>query len=495
MIETKRLKIVPLTIEEFRLLLLGTDKMEQALGLTPSSESMDEYTQMAMEYNYKEALKYPDNYIWYTSWQIILKSENKAIASACFKYRPDENGQVEIGYGTNLNYRNQAYMTEAVQELCKWALEQPGVKRVIAETDKANIASQRVLEKCGMVRYKVSNIGLWWHINNVWKDDMRIISVRENPEYKDIATKYLQSKWTSVWPVIYEDSISNSILATNPLPQWYLLEKGSKIIGCTGLITNDFISRMDLYPWICALYIDEGHRGYTFSSLLIDKAKDDAIKSGFKSIYLCTDHIGFYEKYEFNYMGQGYHPCNNESRIYGINLRHIPDYRIRVEEKKDYDEIYTLIKTAFETAKVKDGDEQDFAVNLRKSENYIPQLAFVAESEGKLIGHIMFTKTYVKQSDGSQYEGLLIAPLSVLQEYRNVGVGSALIKEGFKRAKDLGYKAVFLCGDPVYYHRFGFRSTASFGIKYIHDVPEQYIMTYELEQGALDNVTGSIDCQ
>ena len=171
------------------------------------------------------------------------------------------------------------------------------------------------------------------------------------------------------------------------------------------------------------------------------------------------------------------------------------NYNIRQETEKDFPEIYQLIKTAFETAKVKDGDEQDFAENLRKSENFIPQLALVAEDKNKLIGQIMLTKTYVSQPDGSQYEGLLIAPVSVLLEYRDQGVGSALIKEGIRRGEALGFKAVFLCGDPAYYHRFGFRSTASFDIKYIHDVPEQFIMAYEIENGALDNVYGTIDCQ
>lgn len=164
MIETNRLRIVPLTKEQFQLLLLGTDKMEQALGLTPSCESMDEYTQMAMEYNYVEALRYPDHYLWYTNWQIILKSENKAIGSACFKYKPNEYGQVEIGYGTNSDYRNYGYMTEAVIALSKWALQQSGVNSVIAETDKDNTASIRVLEKCGMIRHKITDTSLWWKL-------------------------------------------------------------------------------------------------------------------------------------------------------------------------------------------------------------------------------------------------------------------------------------------------------------------------------------------
>jgi len=171
------------------------------------------------------------------------------------------------------------------------------------------------------------------------------------------------------------------------------------------------------------------------------------------------------------------------------------NYIIRQETKKDISEIYTLIKTAFETAKVKDGDEQDFAENLRKGNCYIPQLALVAELEGKLIGHIMLTKTYVTRPDDSEYEGLLIAPVSVLFEYRDKGVGAALIGKGMELGKELGYKAVFLCGDPAYYHRFGFAPTTAFGIKYIHDIPEQFVMACELEKGALDNVTGTVSCQ
>lgn len=149
---------------------------------------------------------------------------------------------------------------------------------------------------------------------------MRIISIRENPNYRDVAIKYFQQSWKSVRPVIYEDAITHCINARNGLPQWYLLETEGEIIGCAGLITNDFISRGDLYPWVCAVFIEEGHRGNAYGSLLLDKAKSDAKKSGYEFLYLCTKHIGYYEKYGFTYIGQGYHPWGEESRIYEIEL-------------------------------------------------------------------------------------------------------------------------------------------------------------------------------
>lgn len=89
------------------------------------------------------------------------------------------------------------------------------------------------------------------------------------------------------------------------------------------------------------------------------------------------------------------------------------NFIVRQITKADYSTVYNLIKTAFETAEHRDGDEQDFAVNLRNGENYIPELDLVAEMEGSLIGHIMFTKTYVTKPDDSRYNTLLVAPLAV----------------------------------------------------------------------------------
>jgi len=167
------------------------------------------------------------------------------------------------------------------------------------------------------------------------------------------------------------------------------------------------------------------------------------------------------------------------------------NYDIRQEAEKDYNEIYSLIRTAFETAEVKDGDEQDFAVRLREDGNYIPQLALVADTGNGLIGHIMLTRTYLTNTDGSKTEVLLVAPLSVLLEYRDMGVGSALMKEGLCLAGKLGYRLVFLVGDPEYYKRFGFRSVSDFGIKNVNDIPDMYVLCLEIEEGILSGFEGA----
>jgi len=150
---------------------------------------------------------------------------------------------------------------------------------------------------------------------------MKIISVREEPSYAELATRYIQSKWASEDSMmVYEDCIAHCIDAQAPLPQWYLLMNHDEIIGCAGLVTNDFISRMDLYPWVCAVYIEESHRGNAYSALLLEQAKKDAKRHGFLQLYLCTDHIGLYERYGFSHIGTGYHPWGESSRIYAANL-------------------------------------------------------------------------------------------------------------------------------------------------------------------------------
>jgi predicted N-acetyltransferase YhbS len=165
---------------------------------------------------------------------------------------------------------------------------------------------------------------------------------------------------------------------------------------------------------------------------------------------------------------------------------------IRQEKPEDFSLIFYLVKTAFQTAKVTNGSEQDFVNRLRSSANYIPKLALVAEENDKLIGHIMLTKTDIV-NDSSKFETLLLAPISVALEHRNRGVGSELIKASSKLAEEMGYTSVFLVGDPAFYHRFGFKAAINFGIGHEPDIPNEYVMACELFPDALLEIGGTID--
>ena len=146
-------------------------------------------------------------------------------------------------------------------------------------------------------------------------DNINIIAVREHPEYLEQAVDYFSSKW-SVDRNIYQDSIANSLTTESPLPRWYLMMRDDQIIGSYGLITNDFISRQDLWPWLCGVYIEEAKRGKALGSCLLEHGRREAAKLEFPLLYLSTDHIGYYEKYGWQYIGQGYHVSGEEARMY-----------------------------------------------------------------------------------------------------------------------------------------------------------------------------------
>ena len=150
--------------------------------------------------------------------------------------------------------------------------------------------------------------------------NISIISVREHPEYLDRAVDYFASKW-GIDRKVYEDCIGNSIITESSLPRWYLMLKNEDIIGSYGLIANDFISRQDLWPWLAALYVEESERGSALGSRLLAHGRREAVKLGFSKLYLCTDHIGYYEKYGWRYIGDGFGVSGNAHRIYEIYIR------------------------------------------------------------------------------------------------------------------------------------------------------------------------------
>lgn len=167
------------------------------------------------------------------------------------------------------------------------------------------------------------------------------------------------------------------------------------------------------------------------------------------------------------------------------------DMIVRTERPEDYSEIYELVKIAFQTAKVSNGKEQDFVNYLRASKDYVSQLALVVEENSKIIGQIMFTTTFIRSGD-KKYQILLLAPVAVLVEHRGKGIGASLIIEGMKRAKDLGYQAVILVGDPAFYCRFGFKPTVDYGIRNTNNIPDEYVLACELIPSALAGIAGTI---
>lgn len=154
---------------------------------------------------------------------------------------------------------------------------------------------------------------------------------------------------------------------------------------------------------------------------------------------------------------------------------------IRKEEPKDYETIYSVVKDAFESAEHADGNEQDLVDALRKGEAFIPDLSLVAEIDGKIVGHIMFTRAAV---GGDTV--LALAPLSVLPEYQRKGIGISLIKAGHKIASELGYGYSVVLGSQRYYPKAGYLTADKFGIKPSFDVPNENFMACKIKENAPD---------
>ncbi|MFN4150808.1 MAG: GNAT family N-acetyltransferase [Candidatus Sericytochromatia bacterium] len=112
---------------------------------------------------------------------------------------------------------------------------------------------------------------------------------------------------------------------------------------------------------------------------------------------------------------------------------------IRQENEKDYSSVENLIKKVFENEEYSDHKEHFLVSRLRKSTSFIPELSLVAEYNGLIIGHILLTKLVIKNGDKS-FDSLALAPVSVRKEDQNKGVGSRLILESNKIAKNVGYE-------------------------------------------------------
>ena len=154
---------------------------------------------------------------------------------------------------------------------------------------------------------------------------------------------------------------------------------------------------------------------------------------------------------------------------------------IRDEKEGDRDSVYALNVSAFENP-----SEADLVDALRQQAR--PVVSLVAEENGEVVGHIMFSP--VSLSDHPNLKVMGLAPMAVLPVHQKTGIGSALVRAGLEQCRQLDYVGVVVLGHPEYYPRFGFSPSSQFGIDSEYDVPDEVFMAMELQPEALSGRTG-----
>lgn len=148
MIQTERLIILPLSYGQLEKYIRNDHSLDMELNLNTTSRIMSQELREALtETILPNVADTSKNYLFSTLWTIILKTQNKMAGDLCFVGEPNEEGEVEIGYGTYQEFQGKGYMTEAIRAMNEWAARQSDVKAIVASTEKTNAASFSVLQK------------------------------------------------------------------------------------------------------------------------------------------------------------------------------------------------------------------------------------------------------------------------------------------------------------------------------------------------------------
>jgi len=166
--------------------------------------------------------------------------------------------------------------------------------------------------------------------------------------------------------------------------------------------------------------------------------------------------------------------------------------KIRQEKTSDYKNVFQLIEKAFKNEAFTDHQEQFLVERLRKSNAFIPELSLVAEHEDELVGFILLTSIKIV-SDNKKFDALALAPVAVLPDFQNMGIGGKLILQAHTIAKEKGYKSVVLLGHEKYYPRFGYAIADKFGIQFPFEAPKENCMVIELIEDGLSGVNGVVE--
>ncbi|MCQ2550673.1 MAG: N-acetyltransferase [Clostridia bacterium] len=166
---------------------------------------------------------------------------------------------------------------------------------------------------------------------------------------------------------------------------------------------------------------------------------------------------------------------------------------IRLERKEEYLEVENLVRESFWNV-YRPGCLEHYVLKcLRDDPDFVPQLDFVMEKDGKIIGQNVFVRAKIKGDDGRDIPIMTMGPICISNDLKRQGYGKILLDYSLEKAKELGYGAVCFEGNIDFYGKSGFTYASEYGIRY-HGLPEgedvSFFLCKELIKGYLDGVSG-----
>lgn len=166
---------------------------------------------------------------------------------------------------------------------------------------------------------------------------------------------------------------------------------------------------------------------------------------------------------------------------------------IRTEKEKEYREVENLVRESFWNV-YRPGCLEHYVLHqLRKDAAFVPELDFVMEANGQIIGQNMFMKAYIQADDGRKIPIMTMGPICIAPDLKRKGYGKILLDYSLEKAKELGCGAICMEGNIDFYGKSGYRPASEFGIRY-HGITEDddasFFLCRELIPVYLDGITG-----
>jgi len=166
---------------------------------------------------------------------------------------------------------------------------------------------------------------------------------------------------------------------------------------------------------------------------------------------------------------------------------------IRTEKEKEYREVENLVRESFWNV-YRPGCLEHYVLHqLRKDAAFVPELDFVMEMGGQIIGQNMFMKAEILADDGRKIPIMTMGPICIAPDLKRKGYGKILLDYSLEKAKELGCGAICMEGNIDFYGKSGYRQASEFGIRYhglTEDDDASFFLCRELIQGYLDGITG-----